>query len=143
MQRDIQKILLHWGGWVSQGRINVGWSSICVGFKHGLNPSTIRKLSCSDEDGLIIDSCVARLRSVGMAEEYNFIECYYVKSMPKRAIGRKYRLGESEIRKRMSIAESFILGCLSTSFESLELDLLYNFPRHKQSAYLQNATTGR
>ncbi|HGJ5878006.1 MAG TPA: antiterminator Q family protein, partial [Arsenophonus nasoniae] len=34
MQRDIQKILLHWGGWVSQGRINVGWSSICVGFKH-------------------------------------------------------------------------------------------------------------
>lgn len=33
MQRDIQKILLHWGSWVVRGRSGLGYSSIAAGFK--------------------------------------------------------------------------------------------------------------
>ncbi|WP_319939589.1 antiterminator Q family protein [Xenorhabdus littoralis] len=37
---------------------------------------------------MIIDSCVAKLRNVGMAQECDFIEDHYVKGISKRAIGR-------------------------------------------------------
>ncbi|WP_228005733.1 hypothetical protein [Xenorhabdus sp. BG5] len=25
----MQKILTHWGGWVVQDRVNIGWKSVC------------------------------------------------------------------------------------------------------------------
>lgn len=138
MQRDIQKILLHWGGWVVHGRAGLGWASVAAGFKGLVSRTRIRKLSCCDEDGLIIDSCVARLRTAGMAQECDFIECYYSKGMSKRAIGRKYRLNEGEVRRRMAVAESFILGCLAVSGEMLELDLICGFHNHQRSTQLQS-----
>ncbi|SFN67164.1 antiterminator Q family protein [Xenorhabdus japonica] len=127
MHRDMQKILLHWGGWVVQGRVNIGWKSVSAGFENAVTYSGNNKLSCSDEDGMIIDSCVAKLRNVGMAQECDFIEHHYVSGMSKRAIGRKFKLGESEVRKRMLVAESFILGCLEALDEPLEIDLIYGF----------------
>ncbi|MBD2782665.1 antiterminator Q family protein [Xenorhabdus szentirmaii] len=130
MYRDTQKILLHWGGWVVQGRVNIGWKSISVGFRDAMTYTSSNKLSCSDEDGMIIDSCVAKLRNVGMAQECDFIEHYYIGGMPKRAIGRKFKLSESEIRKRMLVAESFIRGCLEILDEPLDLDLIYGFHGH-------------
>ncbi|MEQ1964610.1 antiterminator Q family protein [Xenorhabdus khoisanae] len=74
-----------------------------------------------------IDGCVAKLRNVGMAQECDFIEHHYVSGMSKRAIGRKFKIGESEVRKRMLVAESFILGCLEALDEPLEIDLIYGF----------------
>ncbi|MBD2811781.1 antitermination protein Q [Xenorhabdus sp. Vera] len=130
MYRDMQKILLHWGGWVVQGRVNIGWKSISAGFKDAVSYTSSNKLSCSDEDGMIIDSCVAKLRSVGMAQECDFIEDHYVKGISKRAIGRNFKISESEVRKRMLVAESFILGCLEILNEPLELDLIYGFHGH-------------
>ncbi|WP_255430706.1 antiterminator Q family protein [Xenorhabdus sp. TS4] len=84
-------------------------------------------LSCSDEDGMIIDGCVVKLRNVGMAQECDFIEHHYVSGMSKREIGRKFKLSESEVRKQMLVAESFILRCLEVLDEPLELDLIYGF----------------
>lgn len=78
-----------------------------------------------------------------MEQECDFIECYYAKGMSKRSIGRKYKLNESEVRKRMAIAESFILGCLTAVDEPLELDLLYGFPCHEQRVQLQNTAALR
>ncbi|HBO24899.1 MAG TPA: antitermination protein Q [Providencia sp.] len=143
MQRDIQKILLHWGGWVVRGRTGLGYSSVAAGFKGLVSRTSITKLSCCDEDGLIIDGCIAKLRNVQMEQECDFIECYYAKGMSKRSIGRKYKLNESEVRKRMAIAESFILGCLTAVDEPLELNLLYGFPRHQQRVQPQNAAVLR
>ncbi|MDC9605732.1 antiterminator Q family protein [Xenorhabdus griffiniae] len=72
MHRDIPKILTYWGEWVVQGRVNIGWKSISAGFKNAVTYSGNNKLSCSDEDGMIIDGCVAKLRNVGMAQECDF-----------------------------------------------------------------------
>ncbi|EPJ3802242.1 antiterminator Q family protein [Morganella morganii] len=53
-----------------------------------MSRTSITKLSCCDEDEFIIDSCIAKLRNVQMEQECDFIECYYVKGMSKRSIGR-------------------------------------------------------
>lgn len=88
MQRDIQKIpLQHWGGWVACGRSGLGYSSVAAGFKGLVSRTSITKLSCCDENGLIIDGCIAKLRNVQMEQECDFIECYYAKDMSKRSIG--------------------------------------------------------
>ncbi|CAM3323850.1 antiterminator Q family protein [Xenorhabdus nematophila] len=65
-----------------------------------------------------------------MAQECDFIEDHYVKGIPKRAIGRNFKISESEVRKRMLVAESFILGCLEFLDEPLEPDLIYGFHGH-------------
>ncbi|WP_053014341.1 MULTISPECIES: antiterminator Q family protein [Xenorhabdus] len=127
MHRDMQKILTHWGGWVVQGRVNIGWKSVSAGFKDVVMYTSNNKLTCSDEDGMLIDSCVAKLRNVGMAQECDFIERHYVNGRSKRALGREFKIGESEVRKRMLVAESFILGCLEALDEPLEIDLIYGF----------------
>lgn len=127
MYRDMQKILSHWGGWVVQGRVNIGWKSVSAGFEKAVTYTSSNKLSCSDEDGMVIDGCVAKLRNVGMSQECDFIEDHYVKGISKRAIGRSSKLSESEVRKRMLVAESFILGCLEVLDEPLEIDLIYGF----------------
>ncbi|UNH23905.1 hypothetical protein MNY68_14030 [Moellerella wisconsensis] len=49
---------LHWGGVVC-GRSSLGYSSIAAGFKGLVSRTSITKLSCCDEDGLIIDGCIA------------------------------------------------------------------------------------
>lgn len=127
MHRDIPKILTHWGGWVVQGRVNIGWKSVSATFRDAMKHTGSNKLSCSDEDGMIIDGCVAKLRNVGMAQECDFIEQHYVSGISKRALARKHKLNESEVRKRMLVAESFILGCLEALDEPLEIDLIYGF----------------
>lgn len=86
-------------------------------------------LSCHavTRTGLLL---MVALRNVQMEQKCDFIECDYAKSMSKCSIDRKYKLNESEVCKRMAIAESFILGCLTAADEPLELDLLYGFPCH-------------
>ncbi|WP_338804748.1 antiterminator Q family protein [Xenorhabdus griffiniae] len=73
MHRDIPKILTYWGEWVVQGRVNIGWKSISVGFKNAVTYSGNNKLSCSDEDGMIIDGCVAKLRNVDIGSGVRFL----------------------------------------------------------------------
>ncbi|WP_274371511.1 antiterminator Q family protein [Morganella morganii] len=126
MSRDIQKILLHWGGWSAGNHCaDVGWPRIAAGFSGLVSSASGSRLSCSDRDGLVIDLCVAKLGTVGMERERSYIEDYYIKGMSKRAIGRKFRTREGEIRERMQIAESFVLGCIETLNIQLDIDLLY------------------
>ena len=124
MNRDIQQILTLWGGW-SYGEHcgSIGWSSIAAGFKGLVADSSKARPSCGDEDGLVIDLCVAKLGLVGMERERSYIEDYYIKGQSKRAIGRKYKVREGEIRERMQVGESFVLGCLETLNIQLDIDI--------------------
>jgi hypothetical protein len=45
-------------------------------------------------------------------EELDVIMLYYVYGLTKREIGRRIRVSEMEVRRRISIAEGFIEGCL-------------------------------
>ncbi|WBM59444.1 antitermination protein Q [Providencia sp. PROV188] len=127
MNRDIQKILVHWGGWSAGDHYAmVGWSSVAAGFNHyAMGSRCSNRLSCSDEDGLVIDLCVAKLSIVGMERERAYLEEYYIKGQSKRAIGRKFKIREGEVRERMQSAESFVLGFLEALNIQLDMDLLY------------------
>lgn len=119
--RDIQMVLERWGGW-ARYRIEqeTGYSNIAAGFK-GLLPESSPGLSCCDDDGLIIDACVGRLKQK-RPEEYQLIFDHYVKGVSKRGLARKNRCDEKLIRIKFQMAEGFVEGCLCMIDVSLEMD---------------------
>lgn len=60
--RDIQLVLERWGNWSKyQIENDIGYSSTAASFK-GLLTESARRISCTENDALIIDSCVIRLK---------------------------------------------------------------------------------
>lgn len=120
--RDIQMVLERWGNW-SKHRIEseVGYSPIAAGFK-GLLPESTGGISCTENDALIIDTCVGRLKQK-RPDEYGLLVDHYIKDISKRALGRKLKLSEGMIRIKFQMAEGFIEGCLAMLDVRLEMDI--------------------
>lgn len=120
--RDIQLVLERWGGWAAEGKSRVGYASTAAGFK-GLLPSTNGvRLSCCDDDGIIIDSAVGQLIKAGKKDEYDLIEKHYIKDISKSAIARDMKCSEGKVRQKIMIAETFIDACLIMTGVVLEMD---------------------
>lgn len=117
--RDIQLVLERWGVW-SRSRPEMGYSPIAAGFK-GLLPQESGGQSCTDNDALIIDSCVGRLKQ-RRPDEHALIEEHYIKGVSKRQLARRYQCDEKLIRIKFSMAEGFVEGCLSMLDVRLESD---------------------
>lgn len=119
--RDIQKVLVRWGNW-SKYKVEseVGYAPIAAGFK-GLLPQKAQGEICTEDDAMIIDSCMGKLK-LKRPEEYALLFDHYVKDVPKRAIGRKLKQSEGMIRIKFQMAEGFIDGCLSMLDVELEMD---------------------
>jgi hypothetical protein len=108
---DIRMLLELWGAWAANDNSKVDWQPIAAGFK-GLLPSTNRsRPQCNDDEGLLIDSCVTRLKMVN-GYECELIILYYVFNLSLRRIARLKHLSDGTIRKQIQTAEGFILGCL-------------------------------
>lgn len=120
--RNIQQVLERWGGWAADSNTAVSWAPIAAGFKGLVVSSSSSRLSCCDDDGLIIDACVCRLQQIRKPEELDVIMLYYVHGLTKREIGRRMRVSEMEVRRRISIAEGFIEGCLCMLGVRLQMD---------------------
>lgn len=118
--RDIQEVLSRWGVW-ARDNSGVDFSHIAAGFK-GLLPQQKGKPSCSDDDGLIIDGAVRRLRDVRKPEELNLLLRHYVYGQSKRDIARAMKCNEREIRRQLQVAESFIDGVLCVLGLPLDMD---------------------
>jgi len=119
--RDIQLVLERWGGWAASDNSCVDYSPIAAGFK-GLLPQTgpIR-FSCTDDDGLYIESCMALLKK-RKSYEYELLVSHYVMRISKRSMAKKRKKNEKAIRIEMQIAEGFIDGCLSMLNIHLDMD---------------------
>ncbi|MBP2199345.1 antiterminator Q family protein [Pantoea cypripedii] len=98
----------------------IGHSRIAAGFK-GLLPEEASVISCSENDALIIDVCVGRLKKK-REDEYPLIFNHYVKDISKSSPGRKLRGAEGMIRIKLMMAEGFVEGCLSMLDIRLEMD---------------------
>lgn len=110
--RDMSQVLERWAGWAKTESSGIDYSSIAAGFK-GLLPQTSKMGPiCSDDDGLIIERCLAKLRTKRPAE-YNLIVLYYLYGISKRKLALRFRCDEKMIRIKMQMAEGFIDGCLS------------------------------
>lgn len=120
--RNIQQVLVRWGGWAAQHNTAVSWSPIAAGFKGLIGSGFSSRLSCSNDDGLIIDSCISRLQQIRKSEELDAIMLHYVYGLSKREIGRRVKTSEREIRRVIETAEGFIEGCLCMLGVSLQMD---------------------
>lgn len=110
--RDIKLVLERWGGWAASDNSGVDYSPIAAGFK-GLLPQTSRsRLACSDDDALIIESCLARLKG-RKPYEHSLLVAHYLYGISKRSIARARRKDERLIRVEIQMAEEFIDGCLA------------------------------
>lgn len=119
--RDIQRVLELWGAWAASDSCNVDFSPIAAGFK-GLLPQTSKtRPMCSDNDGLIIEGCMARLMK-RKPYDYNLLVGHYVYMVSKRQMAKKRKKSEKQIRIEMQLAEGFIEGCLCMINATLDLD---------------------
>ncbi|WP_313162470.1 antiterminator Q family protein [Kosakonia cowanii] len=120
--RDIQMVLERWGGWAASDNSGVDYSPIAAGFK-GLIPHTSKtRLSCSDDDALVIEGCLARLQKK-RPYEHSLLVAYYLLGISKRKIAKARKKDERLVRIEIQMAEGFIEGCLSMLDVKLELDV--------------------
>lgn len=119
--RDIQMVLERWGAWAASDSSGVDYSPIAAGFK-GLLPYTCKtRLACSDNDALIIESCLTRLKQK-KPYEYSLLVAHYLYGISKRKIAKARKKDEKMIRIEMQMAEGFIDGCLSMLDVKLEME---------------------
>lgn len=119
--RDIQMVLERWGGWASSDNSGVDYSPIAAGFK-GLLPQTSKtRLSCTDDDALIIEGCLSRLKS-RKPYEHSLLVAHYLYGISKRKIAKARKKDEKLIRIEIQMAEGFIDGCLSMLDVRLDMD---------------------
>lgn len=127
--RDIQKVMDLWGAWANSDSSSVDYSPIAAGFK-GLLPQTSKtRLMCSDNDGLIIEGCMARLKK-RKPYDYQLLVAHYLYQISKRKMAKLRKKSEKQIRIEMQLAEGFIEGCLSMLDIKLEMDLVVELDNH-------------
>ena len=120
--RDIQMALKRWGGWAASDSSGVNYSPVAAGFK-GLLPQTCKtRLSCSDNDGLIINCAMTRLKKHDPLLCV-MLEWYYIHCIPVRVMGKKLGISHTQVLKRLQAAEGFIEGCLAMVDVTLEMDI--------------------
>lgn len=106
---DIHETLELWGAWAASDNSNVDFSPIAAGFK-GLLPQTSRaRPQCSDDDGIMIDGCVARLKKYN-PEEYKLIILHFVCRVSLRKIAKAQKCSDGKIRRDLQTAIGFING---------------------------------
>lgn len=110
--RDMSQVLERWGAWALSDGSGVNWQPIAAGFKGLVPHGKSSREQCSDDDGMLIDSCIAKLKKI-RPEEYDLIIAHYVGGISLRTIARKRKCSDGTVRKEMQKAEGFICGCLS------------------------------
>ncbi|MDQ9128572.1 antiterminator Q family protein [Serratia fonticola] len=121
--RDMYDVLSRWGVWARQDG-GIGYSPIAAGFKGLLPPNSCGKQSCSDDDGLVIDGCVTKLKK-HKPDEYDLVVLHHIYGLSLRKIARKRKCSDGTVRKEMQTAEGFINGVLCTLDITLQVDLRY------------------
>ncbi|MFZ4251402.1 antiterminator Q family protein [Enterobacter ludwigii] len=119
--RDIKIILESWGGWASCDSSVVDYSPIAAGFRGLLPQASKTRLSCTDDDALIIEGCLARLKK-RKPYEHSLLVAHYLYGISKRKIAKARKKDEKLIRIQIQMAEGFIDGCLSMLDIRLDLD---------------------
>ncbi|NDO82650.1 antitermination protein [Citrobacter sp. NCU1] len=110
--RDIYDVMDRWGAWAAADSSGVDWQPIAAGFKGLLPHGKKSRLQCDDDEGIMIDGCVARLRKYKF-EEYEMIIAHFVIGVSLRTIAKKRKCSDGKIRHQLQNALGFISGVLS------------------------------
>ncbi|KAB7895992.1 antitermination protein [Rouxiella sp. S1S-2] len=107
--RDIHTLLELWGAWAASDNSGLDFSNVAAGFR-GLLPSTSKtRMQCNDDEGILIDGCVARLKQ-HRPKEYELVVLHFVYGVSLRAIAKRRKCSDGTVRKDMGMAEGFIEG---------------------------------
>ncbi|KAA8726727.1 antiterminator Q family protein [Ewingella americana] len=110
--RDIHETLELWGAWAASENSGLSFSPIAAGFK-GILPQTSKsRIQCNDDEGVMVDGCVARLKKY-RAQEYELIILHFVFRVSLRAIAKQKKCSDGTIRKDLQTAIGFINGVLA------------------------------
>lgn len=120
--RDIQLVLERWGGWAANEGTQVGWCPTSAMFKSLIPPTAKPRLSCCDNDGMIVDTAVGMLKKAGRSDELELIMLHYMKDISKSTLARWLKCSEGKVRNKIMIAETFIDACIIMSGAILEMD---------------------
>ncbi|QCA04098.1 DUF968 domain-containing protein [Pantoea vagans] len=119
--RDMSQVLERWAGWAKSESRNIGYPTIAAGFKGLLPQDSKLTLRCSDEDGLIIEGCLSRLKA-RRPDEHALIVMYYFFNISKRTLAKQAKRDEKIVRIEIQMAEGFIEGCLAALDVRLDMD---------------------
>lgn len=118
--RDMYEVLSRWGVWARDNK-GVGYSGIAAGFKGLLPQESSGKQACSDNDGLMIDGCIARLQKFE-PEEHKLVMMHHYCGQSLRSIARSQKCSDGTVRKMMQTAEGFVGGCLAMLDVKLDME---------------------
>jgi len=110
--RDMYEVMDRWGAWAAADSSGVDWQPIAAGFKGLLPHGKKSRLPCNDDEGIMIDGCVARLKKY-KPEEYELIIAHFVIGVSLRAIAKKRKCSDGTVRKELQTAIGFIYGVRS------------------------------
>jgi len=113
--RDIHETLELWGAWAASDNSGVDFSPIAAGFKGLLPQKSKSRLQCCDDEGIMIDGCIARLKKY-KCDEFDIVIAHYVFGVSLRAIARRKKLSDGTIRKKLQNAIGFIEGVIAMIF---------------------------
>ncbi|HBA8019547.1 TPA: antitermination protein [Escherichia coli] len=116
--RDMYEVLDRWGAWAAADNSGVDWQPVAAGFKGLLPHGRKSRIQCDDDEGIMIDGCVARLRKY-KPEEYELIIAHFVIGISLRTIAKKRKCSDGAIRKELQGAIGFISGILLLLGEAL------------------------
>lgn len=110
--RDMYEVLDRWGAWAAADNSGVDWQPVAAGFKGLLPHGKKTRQQCDDDEGIMIGSCVARLRKY-KPEEYELVIAHFVIGISLRTIAKKQKCSDGTIRKELQTALGFLDGVLS------------------------------
>ncbi len=110
--RDMYEVMDRWGAWSAADSSGVDWQPIAAGFKGLLPHGKKSRLQCNDDDGIMIDGCVARLK-IYKPEEYELIIAHFILGISLRTIAKKRKCSDGTVRKNLQTALGFVDGVLS------------------------------
>lgn len=112
MRRDMYEVLDRWGAWAAADSSGVDWQPIAAGFKGLLPHGKKSRLQCDDDEGIMIDGCIARLRKFKY-DEYELLIAHFVIGISLRTIAKKKKCSDGTVRKDLQTALGFVEGVIS------------------------------
>ncbi|CZU17039.1 antitermination Q family protein [Enterobacter hormaechei] len=109
--RDMYEVMDRWGAWAASDHNGVDWQPIAAGFKGLLPHGKKSRPQCNDDEGIMIDGCVARLKKF-KPNECELLIAHFVIGISLRAIAKKRKVSDGTIRKELQTAMGFIDGCI-------------------------------
>ncbi|HED2047915.1 antitermination protein [Klebsiella oxytoca] len=111
--RDMYDVMDRWGAWAAADDSGVDWRSVAAGFKGLLPHGKKSRLQCDDDEGIMIDCCVSRLRKY-KPDEYELFIAHFVIGLSLRTIAKKMKCSDGTIRHKLQSGLGFVSGVLAT-----------------------------